>query len=188
MKKDFFKILKEEEIIVALKKIEDLPYALKCKSKIIFLLCGTILNIEEITRKIRSAGKISFLHLDMISGFDSKEVLIIDFLKENSYADGIISTKPTIIKHAKKMGFLSIQRCFILDSLSLENSKKMLKEGNPDALEILPGVMPKIIKTISEKITIPLIAGGLINDSDDITAGIASGAAAISTTKKELWK
>lgn len=188
MKKEFLKTLQEEEVIVAVKKIEDLPDALKSKSKIIFLLCGNILNIEEITREIQCAGKISFLHLDMINGFDSKEVLIIDFLKENSYANGIISTKPTIIKYAKKMGLLTVQRCFILDSLSLENSKKMLKEGNPDAFEILPGVMPKIIKKLSQEIKIPLIAGGLISDREDVELGILSGATAISTTKKELWK
>lgn len=188
MKNNFLNVLKEQQVIVAVKDIRDLPEALKSKSKIIFLLCGNILNIEEITREIHSAGKISFIHLDMISGFDSREVLVIDYLRENSYSNGIISTKPTIIKYAKRKGFLTIQRCFVLDSLSFENIKKMVKEGEPDAFEILPGIMPKIIKEVLKEIKIPLIAGGLISDKNDVELCLASGATAVSTTKKSLWK
>ncbi len=180
-------IIEEEKVIIAIKKIEDLPIALKSKGKIVFLLFGNILNVEEITRTLKGAGKLVFVHMDMISGFDSKEPLIIDFLKENSYADGIISTKPTMIKYAKKHKMLAIQRCFLLDSLSLENSMKMLKEAGPDAIEILPGVMPKIIKKLSGNIKIPLIAGGMISDFEDIEIALEAGANAVSTTKKELW-
>lgn len=188
MRGNLQQLLEKEQVIIAVKNLEDIPKVLKSPSKIVFLLCGNILNIEEVTRELKEAGKTTFIHLDMISGFDSKEVLVIDFLKENSYADGIISTKPTMIKYAKKSGFLAIQRCFMFDSLSIENSKKMLKDGNPDALEMLPGVMPKIIARLSKEMKIPLIAGGLISEKEDIKIAIDSGAAAISTTKKELWK
>lgn len=185
--KNFKNIISEAKIIIAVKNIEDLATALKAEEKIIFLLCGSILNIEEITRKIRAAGKSSFVHTDMIAGFDSKDTLIIDFLKENSYTDGIISTKPTMLKYAKKRGLLTVQRCFLIDSLSYVNSVKMIREAIPDAVEILPGVMPKILKKISEEIPLPIIAGGLIFDKEDIEIAFSSGVTAISTTKKELW-
>lgn len=182
MNNDVKKLLQENPLIIALKNERDLNKILKLESKIIFLLCGNILNIEEITREIKSSGKKSFVHIDMIEGLDSRAEKSIDFLKSNSYADGIISTKPSMIKYAKKNGFLTVQRCFLIDSLSFENTKKILKEGNSDAVEILPGGMPKIIKKISSMLNIPLIAGGLIMDLEDIEIAKKNGALGISTT------
>ncbi|MGL4687392.1 MAG: glycerol-3-phosphate responsive antiterminator [Fusobacteriaceae bacterium] len=182
MSSELKKILGESPLIIALKNEKDLPRVLKLESKIIFLLCGDILNIEEITRQIKSSGKKTFVHIDMIEGLDSRAEKSIDFLKNNSYTDGIISTKPSMIKYAKKNGFATIQRCFLIDSLSFENTKKILKEGNADAIEILPGGMPKIIKKISSMVNVPLIAGGLIMDLEDIEIRLKNGALGVSTT------
>ena len=40
------------------------------------------------------------------------------------------------------------QRFFVLDSFSLNNTIINIKENKPTAIEILPGLMPKIIKKI----------------------------------------
>ncbi|MGL5122676.1 MAG: glycerol-3-phosphate responsive antiterminator [Fusobacteriaceae bacterium] len=182
MSDELKKNLEESPLIIALKNEKDLSRVLKLESKIIFLLCGDILSIEELTRQIKSSGKKNFVHIDMIEGLDSRAEKSIDFLKNNSYADGIISTKPSMIKYAKKNGFITIQRCFLIDSLSFGNTKKILKEGNADAIEILPGGMPKIIKKISSMINVPLIAGGLIMDLEDIEIRLKNGALGVSTT------
>lgn len=186
LRTNFGKILTENKIIIAVKNLNDLDAALKTDSKIIFLLCGDICTLEEATRKIKSAGKISFLHIDMVEGINSKDQVALDFLKENSFADGIITTRTSTAKYAKKIGFLVIQRCFLIDSLSFENTQKILKECELDAVEILPGVMPKIIKKLSSKINIPLIAGGLISDKEDVEVALKSGAKAVSTTKLNI--
>ncbi|MGL5578401.1 MAG: glycerol-3-phosphate responsive antiterminator, partial [Fusobacteriaceae bacterium] len=65
---------------------------------------------------------------------------------------------------------------------------KILHECEFDAVEILPGVMPKIIKKLSEEIDTPLIAGGLISDIEDIEIALNSGAIAVSTTKIDIGK
>ena len=49
---------------------------------------------------------------DLIDGLSSKEVAVT-FLRENTLADGIISTKPPIVKAAKEQGLLAIQRFFL---------------------------------------------------------------------------
>ena len=51
----------------------------------------------------------------------------------------------------------------------------------------MPGVMPKVIRQMTEKLSVPVIAGGLISDKEDIIAALDAGATAISTTKEELW-
>jgi len=57
----------------------------------------------------------------------------------------------------------------------------------PDFMEIMPGVMPKILKTVRTYTDIPLVAGGLISDKKDIMAAFDAGVDAVSTTKPELW-
>ena len=54
-------------------------------------------------------------------------------------------------------------------------------------IEILPGVMPKVIKKICSQSRIPVIAGGLISDKEDIMAALGAGAVSISTTNQTVW-
>ena len=58
----------------------------------------------------------------------------------------------------------------------------------PDVIEILPGVVvPKIIKHINKISRVPIMAGGLIREREDIINAIDSGAIAISTTNISVW-
>lgn len=181
------KTLKEHSKILAIKDLDSLENALKSSSKIIFLLSCDICKIEEVSREIKAQGKLCFIHLDMVAGLNSKDNSALDFLKENSFADGIITTKTQVAKYAKKIGFLVILRCFLIDSISLSSAMKLLNENYIDAIEILPGVMPKILKIISEKSEIPIIAGGLISDEEDIETALKNGAIAVSTTKLNIF-
>lgn len=186
IKKKFRDIISESKVIVAVNNLDQLELALKSDSKIIFVLIGDICNIEETTRKIRASGKISIVHIDMIAGLNGRDTISLDFIKGNTYADGIITTKMVMAKYAKKIGLIAIQRCFVIDSLSLINIKKILKDTEVDAIEILPGIMPKILKELSLNISIPLIAGGLISSAEDVENAILAGANAVSTTKINL--
>ena len=57
----------------------------------------------------------------------------------------------------------------------------------PDMIEVLPGVMPKIIRRICRESRVPVIAGGLIADKEDIMAALDAGAVSISTTRQDVW-
>ena len=57
----------------------------------------------------------------------------------------------------------------------------------PDVIEILPGLMPKVIRRICQTVRRPVIAGGLISEKEDIMAALKAGAAAISTTNQQVW-
>ena len=45
----------------------------------------------------------------------------------------------------------------------------------------------RIIKCLCGRSQIPVIAGGLIDDKEDIMTALKAGATAISTTRQELW-
>ena len=109
------------------------------------------------------------------------------FLRQNTRADGVISTKPAIVKAAKEQGLLAVQRFFLLDSLALANFQKYAETDVADMIEILPATMPKIIRKITASCRLPVIAGGLITDKEDILLALQNGATAVSSTNRAVW-
>ncbi|ACD24236.1 glycerol-3-phosphate responsive antiterminator [Clostridium botulinum] len=179
-------LLEQNPIIASVKNEEELALALESSVQIIFVLFGSIMNIKEISNLIDEKGKIGIIHLDLVDGFVSTKEIVISYLKENTKFKGIISTKPHILKIAKNYGLLAIQRFFIFDTLSFTNSKNHLVSG-ADAIEILPGILPKVIEDMSKNTLKPIITGGLIENKQEIISALQSGATCISTTKQELW-
>lgn len=159
---------------------------MKSECQIIFVLFGDLVSIAYIVSRIKSAGKLAMVHVDLIDGLASRDVAV-DFIAKDTCADGIISTKPNIVHRAKACGLLAVQRFFLLDSIALNNITRQPSMNNADAIEILPGLMPKIIQKlvgVSEK---PIIAGGLITDKEDIVNALSAGAIAISSTNQDTW-
>ena len=83
---------------------------------------------------------------------------------------------------------IGIWRTFLVDSIALNNTKKQLAAVSPDALEVLPGIMPKIVREIRSCTRVPIIAGGLLSDRADVLEALNAGAWAVSATREELWR
>ena len=177
-------LLEESPIIAAIKSWEGLEKSLKSECKVVFVLFGTICDIDQIVARIKDAGKVAIVHV--IQGLSTKRVAV-DFIAHNTRADGIISTKNTLVERAKEMGLYAIQRTFVVDSIALDTLKKQIEMFRPDAVEIMPGVMPKILKIMREYTDIPLIAGGLLSDKKDVMAAFEAGTDAISATNEAVW-
>ena len=181
--RDLFEI---SPIITAVKDEQGLEKALKTESPVVFLLFGNICNITGLVDQVKNSGKIAIVHVDLIQGLSSKEVAV-DFIHQNTRADGIISTKAPLVRHAMDLGMIGGQRTFLIDSMALETTKQQRLTFQPDFMELMPGVMPKILKTVRGYTEIPLVAGGLISDKKDILAAFDAGVDAVSTTREELW-
>ena len=87
---------------------------------------------------------------------------------------------------ARDLGLLTVQRFFALDSQGMDSVQEMLKNTSPHLMEIMPGVIPKAVSRFSGG-SIPVIAGGLIETKQEITAALGSGAMAVSTGARDLW-
>lgn len=173
-------------IIPAIKNMDGLQKCIESDSKIIFVLFGDLLTIANIVHTLKEAGKIVIVHLDLVTGLSAKEVSV-DFIKNMTNADGVISTKQNLIKRAKELELMTIMRFFIIDSMALANVGKQVKAIRPDCIEVLPGVMPKIIQKIRKEVRMPVIAGGLISDKEDVMTALDAGAIAVSATGEEVW-
>ena len=179
-------LLIENPVIAGIRNEEDLKKVIPSKVRIVFVLYGSIITIKKICERLKEAGKVVFIHVDLIEGLKGDYTGML-FIKQCGEPYGIISTRATNIKNGKKLGFCAIQRIFAVDSLALETGVKNIQSVLPDAVEVLPGVASKIIKSMESAVRVPIIAGGLIQTKMDIMEAISAGAIAISTTKQELW-
>lgn len=158
--------------------------ALTCPSEVIFLLGSTILTIPQRIRQAHEAGKCIFVHTDLADGL-GKDRAGVQFCAQAG-ADGIISTRANLIRAGKDLGLLTVQRFFALDSQGVDSINELLENSNPDLIEIMPGVIGKIIKRFANA-KAPLIAGGLVETKEDVTTALKLGAFAVSTGKEALW-
>ena len=79
-------------------------------------------------------------------------------------------------------------RVFVLDSMALDNIDKLRSACNPDFLELVPGIAPKVIQLVHSLYRTPIIAGGLIRDKEDTMSALSAGALSISTSCEAAWK
>ncbi len=186
LRASFCEILEDTPIIAAVKNEEGLERCLDSDIRVVFILYGDICNIASIVKQVKEAGKVAMVHLDLISGLSAREVAL-DFIRNYTEADGIITTKNTLIRYARQLGLYTVLRFFVMDSMALSNIEKQMAGVRPDVIEILPGIMPKVIKKVNAVSKVPVIAGGLISDREDVMSALGSGAIAISATGYDVW-
>ena len=179
-------LLAEGPVIAAVKSEDGLTAALESDVSVIFLLSGDILTVADAAARVRKAGKRAFVHLDLVDGLAAREVSV-DFIARQTAADGIISTKAALTRRGRELGLVAIQRFFLLDSMALDNIQRQ-RPQDADLIEVLPGLMPKIIRRVAQLTGKPVIAGGLISDKEDVTAALSAGAVAVSTTNPAVWR
>ncbi|WP_313134489.1 glycerol-3-phosphate responsive antiterminator [Anaerocolumna sp.] len=186
MKNEFYHRLQINPIIAAIKDRNQLENAIKSPCEVIFILKSDIFNIKSYIERVRNSGKLSYVHVDLIDGF-SRDALALQYIHENIRPDGIITTKTTLVKASKNINMFVIQRLFMLDHLSLDTGIGSIEDMCPNAVEILPGIMPKITKKLVGATKVPIITGGLIMDKEDVMQSLKAGATAISTSCEEVW-
>lgn len=186
MKQQLYDALSDNPIIMAIKDEKGLKACLKAHDEnVVFVLYGEVATIADITEQLKAAGKQVMVHMDLISGLSAREEAV-DFIARYTKADGIISTRYEQIKRGKQLNLSTIYRIFVIDSKALSNLNRHIGDY-ADIVEILPGLMPKIISRMKKELNVPMIAGGLISDKEDVIQALDAGAIAISTTNEDVW-
>lgn len=152
----------------------------------VFILGGTPDVLAEATGLLRRQGWRVFIHVDMIRGITT-DMEGLRFLTEFVGPDGIISTHSPAVIHAKRIGLVAIQRIFLLDSQSVDTGIQQAQSTRPDAIEVLPGIIPRVTQRIVREAPCPVIAGGLVTTGDEVEAMKRSGVRGLSTSCRALW-
>lgn len=181
--KDILSLLESNPVIAAVRQDKFLS-AMESPCDVVFCLGESIMSVEKNVRLAHSKGKKLLVHIDLADGI-GKDAEGVRYLSKVG-CDGIISTKPQIIKFAKKEGLFTVQRFFTLDTQGLESITELLSSSTPSMIEIMPGVITKTVSKFAN-CGIPVIAGGLVETKEEITAALSNGAVAVSTGKEPLW-
>jgi glycerol uptake operon antiterminator len=176
----------DQKIFPAARTIKEFEKLLKSKFEVIILLNSHIGQLKSLIQLANKAGKKVFMHVDLVQGLKTDEYAT-QFICQDIKPAGIISTRKNVVLTAKKHSIIAVQRLFLLDSIALETSYKLLETTKPDYIEVLPGVMPHIIEEVYERTGIPIIAGGLIREKEDVVRALEAGAIGVTTSRQELW-
>ncbi len=188
--REFYEIVEENPVIAAVKDEEGVETCCTMEEvKVIFVLYGDICSIPGIVKRIKEAGKTALVHIDLITGLSAKEAAV-DYIKNSTSADGILSTKSLMIQRAKELSMYAVLRYFVIDSMAIKSIENLDRQRGkkPDFIEVMPGVMPKVIRKICRSSRIPVIAGGLIADKEDVMGALEAGAVAVSSTNRSVWE
>ncbi|MDE4541554.1 glycerol-3-phosphate responsive antiterminator [Thermoanaerobacterium sp. R66] len=187
MKKDeFLRRLDSKKMIAAVKEERHIERAVNKNLSGVFLLTGNIAVIKKYVDFFKSNDMFTFVHIEKIGGISfDKEGL--EFVANYVKPDGIITTKNSLIKIAKKLNMLTIQRCFMIDTDALKKAIEISKETQPDFVELMPALMPNVIREFTENTNEPVISGGLIKTSEQMINALLNGAIAVSTGTPRLW-
>ena len=178
-------IFTANKIIAATRSDAEFLSACEGSVSVIFDLDSDIMTLSKKLKKAHECQKKLFVHIDLAGGL-GKDASGIIFLKKMG-VDGIISTKVNIIKLAREAGLSTVQRFFIVDSRSIHTTIESVKSSRPDMIEIMPATLSKVITRLVTELSVPIIAGGLIENESEARAAIDSGAAAVSTGQSTLW-
>ncbi|MEA4846840.1 MAG: glycerol-3-phosphate responsive antiterminator [Clostridiaceae bacterium] len=175
-----------KKAVIAAADIDNLQDAVNSQAAAVLLMnIGLTELLGHEFQRIRNIKPI-LIHFDLIKGL-SNDSEAVRFISRIIKPAGITSTKGPIIRAAKKEGLLTIQRVFLIDTMSLQNAITTIKENNPDAIEVMPAIAPSIVGAFKQKINQPIILAGLITNSAQINEALMAGADGVSLSKKSLW-
>ena len=183
----FLRVLKVNPVIPAVRGRDgDLERALAGDHAAIFVLGGDVFQMLERVRRRPYRRPFICVNVDMVGGV-APDASGIRFLARE--VDGVISTHRNVVQIARSNGALAIQRLFAIDTSAVERGLKVLRQADPDAVEILPGLaFPEIVESYRAALNKPVLAGGLIKDRPTAAAILEAGAVGVSTSDHRLWK
>lgn len=180
------RLLRSSRVIASVKDDAGLARMLDSRCRVGIILYGSILTLPEQLRRMQARDKMALVDIDLIDGL-SADAAGVEFLAKRIGAQGLLSNKAPVVKLGVQAGLLSVHRHFMTDSMAFHNLERQVKQASPDAVELLPGCIPKVIGWLTETIHVPIIAGGLIHDIDDVDTALRAGATAVATSNAELW-
>jgi glycerol uptake operon antiterminator len=173
-------------IIAALRRAEDLEAALSSDIDCVFLMFGDINGCGAAVSLLKDAGKSVYVHIDLIKGLSSDREAV-EFVAKRSFPEGVVTTKGHLIKEIRKFGMKAVHQLFMIDTQAFQTGVKSVLASSPDIVEIMPGLMPRVIREWKAECAAPLVVAGLVKSRDEIDMMLGSGCDAVAVGDARLW-
>lgn len=183
---DILNAIKQKKVIAALRSASNMDAALSSDVSTLFFLHSDIFKMPALTKKAQEHGKQVFLHMEFIDGL-GRDRSAVQYIARAAKPDGVITTRANSVRDAKDAGLFTVQRFFMVDTQSYETAVKNIEVAQPDMIEVMPGILPKIIHRMARDTNIPIIAGGLITTELEALQALEAGAVAVSIGAQNLW-
>jgi len=183
---DYVETIRDNPVIAAVQNQGALTAALDLRMPTVFLLNTDIFSAKASVDQGLAADCHVFLHMDLIDGL-AASAKALDYVQHRIAPSGIISTKSALIKYAREQGVFCIQRFFMVDSASYDTAVKTTRKNRPNMVELMPGIIPDVIRRFTAEVDVPVIAGGLVHERRQVIDALSAGAVGVSTGCQNLW-
>ena len=181
-----------QPILLAISQMKDFEKFLQSPLDTCILMDFHINLLPSMMQAAHVAGKTVYLHADLLRGVSADE-FGCEYLCQRLRADGIISTKPKVLEAARRNRVATILRLFLIDTKSLDKGAALIKNLQPDHVELLPGLACDAIADLKQRLqpaasTQPqsFLCGGLIKTHAQITRCLEAGACAVTLSDRTL--
>ena len=181
-----------QPILLAISQMKDFEKFLQSPLDTCILMDFHINLLPSMMQAAHAAGKTVYLHADLLRGVSADE-FGCEYLCQRLRADGIISTKPKVLEAARRNRVATILRLFLIDTKSLDKGAALIKNLQPDHVELLPGLACDAITDLKQRLqpvasTQPqsFLCGGLIKTHAQITRCLEAGACAVTLSDRTL--
>ena len=181
-----------QPILLAISQMKDFEKFLQSPLDTCILMDFHINLLPSMMQAAHAAGKTIYLHADLLRGVSADE-FGCEYLCQRLRADGIISTKPKVLEAARRNRVATILRLFLIDTKSLDKGAALIKNLQPDHVELLPGLACDAIADLKQRLqpvasTQPqsFLCGGLIKTHAQITRCLEAGACAVTLSDRTL--
>ena len=181
-----------QPILLAISQMKDFEKFLQSPLDTCILMDFHINLLPSMMQAAHAAGKTVYLHADLLRGVSADE-FGCEYLCQRLQADGIISTKPKVLEAARRNRVATILRLFLIDTKSLDKGAALIKNLQPDHVELLPGLACDAIADLKQRLqpvasTQPqsFLCGGLIKTHAQITRCLEAGACAVTLSDRTL--
>ena len=178
--------LSNSPVIAAVRSMEELAIALRSPVRVISMMGGSIGEAAAITNAVHESGKRVLFHPELVKGL-GRDQAGIEYLARIASPDGIVSTKRQLLHTASQLGLLSVFQVFMIDTQAFETGLENIASHAPDAVEIMPGLMPRIVSCVKAAFAGPVLAAGLIKTTNDVDVLLKHGASGAAASEQTLW-
>lgn len=179
----------KKSVIPSLRNLKNIEKAIKSPSEYILLSEVNIGNLKEISAICRKAKKKVLVSVDVLGGFKGDKIGV-KLLKNLFQIDGVVSTNVQVLRMAKQEGLLTVYRLFMIDSRSLTRAAQILKQGDFDCVEVLPGEYAyQKVDIIKKHLSsdVQLIASGFIETQEIADKILSKDFIAVTSSQTKLW-
>ncbi|MCI6857859.1 MAG: glycerol-3-phosphate responsive antiterminator [Eubacterium sp.] len=178
----------EFQIIPSVRELKNLDTALNNHSGYVLLSECHIGNLRQLVHTCHSRGQKVVVNHELVGGLGNDKAAF-QMLKNLYHVDMVIASSVSKLHILQKMNMKTIFRISLIDSISVDNALRMMKEVNCSAVELRPyyhamEFLPKFQDLFDGE----FFVAGFVNSKEKLMNCKEAGFQGTMTSTKELWE